>query len=147
MHELYVEQRDLDGEGSVSWDIAHHMYSRQIRGTIAVVAKEPFVLMRTVKKQWLRVYRQVQRERSSTLDATRILELTHQLAYMQNLSFTSKPPHDLLEADVTFATAEDFVAIPPICHTMYVTYEVSKEQLHMMTAWMPKKGVVVMYTR
>lgn len=145
MHQLYVEKRDLDGHGSVSWDIAHHMYGRQLNGKIAVVAKEPFVLLRTVRKQWLRVVRQVQKERSSTLDVTRILELTHQISYMQHLRFTHKPPHDLLEADVTFATAEEFVHVPPICHTIYVTYDVEREKLHMMTAWMPKNSVVVLY--
>lgn len=145
MLSLYVEQRSLDGHGSVSWDLAHHMYARSMCGKIAVVAQDPKGLMASVRRQWLRVMRQAQKERSRTLDASRIMELTNQIARMQRMSFGFDLYDGLLDNDVTFATAEDFVAVPPLCPTIYVTYEVGKEDLYLLTSWMPANGLVVSY--
>jgi hypothetical protein len=64
---------------------------------------------------------------------------------MQTTRFSAKPPNDLLEADITFATAEDFVKFPPTCPTVYVTYRFDREKVHMLTSWMPKGGKVVIY--
>lgn len=145
MHGLCAEQRSLNGHGSLSWDLAHHMYARSLCGKVAVVTDKPQELLAATRKQWLKLYRQVQKERASTLDATRILEFTHILAHMQNMTFSATSQDDLLEADVTFATADDFVRMPPVCPTVYVTYEFEREKLHMLTSWMPKNGLVVVY--
>jgi hypothetical protein len=64
---------------------------------------------------------------------------------MQGVTFTCKPPDDLLEADITFASADDFVRVPPVCRCVYVTYGFEREKLHMLTAWMPRNSLVVIY--
>jgi hypothetical protein len=66
---------------------------------------------------------------------------------MQNLSFSARRPKDYLEADVTFATADDLLGATPICRTAYIAYEIEKEKLHLLTAWMHEGGVVVIYTK
>lgn len=73
MNDLYVELRDTTS--ATSWDIARHLFARQLNGNVAVVADNPVALLSAVKKQWARLERQVQRERASTLDATRIWAL------------------------------------------------------------------------
>lgn len=65
--------------------------------------------------------------------------------WMRQLSFTTKPPEDILEADVTFATADDFMRNPPDCQTVYITYNFEREKLHILTSWMPRNSVVVLY--
>ena len=64
---------------------------------------------------------------------------------MQAMTFSARPLDDLLVADVTFATADDFVRVPPVCPTVYVTYSFEREKLHMLTSWMPRGGLVVVY--
>ena len=145
MQGLFVEQRNLHGNASLSWDIAHHMYARQLRGGIAIVAEQPGVLLVSVKKQWRKLIRQVQDERGTTIDATKIVELTREIAWMQNIRFTAEPPkHDPL-AEVMFATASQYIETPPTCHTLYVTHPVDRVQLHMLVSWMPARGLVVTY--
>lgn len=145
MHGLYIEKRTLNGKTLLSWDLAHHIYARGIQGKIATVTDKPTETLASTRKQWLKLLRQVQRERSSTLNAVRIAELTRQIAWMQGLRFSAKPPEDLLEADVTFATVDDFLVFAPDCYTMYVTYDFPKEKLYLITAWMPKGELVVIY--
>jgi hypothetical protein len=145
MHGLYVEQRSLNGHGSLSWDLAHHMYARSLCGKVAIVTDKPKELLSATRKQWMRIYRQGLNEQASSLNTPRILELIHILSHMQAMTFSAKSPDDLLQADVTFATADDFVKIPPVCPTVYVTYAFEREKLHMLTSWLPRNALVVVY--
>lgn len=132
-------------QGSLSKDLAKQICERGQQGRVVVVTDKPIVLLSATKKQWLVLIRRVQRDRASTLDTIKIGELTQKIAWMQSLSFTAATPDDLLEADVTFATAEDFVQTPPVCETVYITYKFEPEKLHMLTSWMPKGGLVIIY--
>lgn len=145
MHGLCVEKRSLNGHGSLSWDLAHHMYARVLCGKVAIVTDKPKELLSATRKQWMRIYRQGVREQASSLNTARVLELTHILARMQSMKFAAGSLSDILEADATFATADDFVRMPPVCPTVYVTYSFEREKLHMLTSWMAKNGVVVIY--
>jgi hypothetical protein len=144
MHGLFIENYSLDGK-TLSRQLAKHILADAPQGKIAIVTSKPTALLSSTRKQWFRLIRLTQRERSSTVTAARKERLAMQLSWMSQLSFTAKPPDDVLEADVTFATADDFVRIPPVCQTIYVTYSFKREKLHMLTSWMPRNGVVVMY--
>jgi len=144
MHQLTIEQRAQTGSG-ISGDLAKHLYGRMLRGKVVVVCERPAGCMSATRKQWLRVCRQVQRERASTLNSTHLLELINALSRMHSLRFSAKPPGEELNADVSFATPGQLLAWAPACHTMYVTCGVTTEKLHLITAWMPKDGLVVIY--
>ena len=146
MNGLYIEHR-LKGSSTISEDLAKHLYTRALQGNAAIVTDNPAAMLSSVRKQWLKIERHLRRERSSTLNASRILELTHQITRMQTIRFTARPPSDDPVGDVQFATVEDFVVWPPEanCTTLYVTTPVTNEQLHLMTSWMREGGVVVVY--
>src|SRR4051794_30501429 len=108
MHGLFVEKYQIENR-PLSSVIARHIYSRGQNGKIVVVADKPGILLPAVRKQWFKLLRQTVKERASTYNATRADLLTQQILWMQGLSFSCKLSGDLLEADVTFATADDFV--------------------------------------
>lgn len=143
MHQLSVLYRSP--RDSLSRDLAEEIREQGIFGKIAVVTDKPIVLLSATRKQWLKLIRRTHRDRSSTLNAMKVTMLTQQISWMQSLRFTATAPTDLLEANITFATAEDFVRVPPVCRTIYVTYGFEKEKLQMLTSWMPKGGLVVVY--
>lgn len=144
MHGLLVEKYLLEGKG-ISRQLAQLIAAHGPQGKVAIVTDRPVTLLATVRKQWLRLIRLAENERSSTLNPTRKEQLEIHLEWMRQLRFTAKPPEDMLEADVTFATADDFVRNPPDCQTVYVTHGFEHEKLHMLTSWMPRNGVVVIY--
>jgi hypothetical protein len=135
----------LGANSLLSRDLARSICAYGMHGKIAIVSEKPTELLSVTRKQWLKLIRRLRRERSSTLNASRIAELEWQIDWMQRLSFTSRTPTDPLEADVNFATADDFVRVPPVCSTLYVTYDFEREKLHLLATWMPKRGVVVAY--
>jgi len=145
MYALYTEQRSINGKNLLSWDLAHHLYLRSAHDKVIVATDRPVELLSATRKQWFRLMRHVMRQRSSTLNAIRSIELSNQISYMQGLRFSAKQPQDYLETDVTFATADDLIKAAPICRTAYITYDVGKEKQHMLTSWMPPGSVVIMY--
>ncbi|MFJ9787805.1 hypothetical protein ACIRSS_50100 [Amycolatopsis sp. NPDC101161] len=146
MRSHWVEHRTLHGNTILSWDIAHHFYTRHQR-TAVVVTDVPNVLYPAVRKQWLKVIRQVQRERSSTLDATKIHELTNDISRMLGLCMTTKSPYEVPSSDIgmRFADVSGLLAEPPICHTLYVTVSLPPEVLEEISRYMPEGSLIVQY--
>jgi hypothetical protein len=140
---LLVEHRQL--RRALSVDLVAHMATRYPKGSIAVVAEHPQALMSSARKQWLRLIRLAQREQASTLNRQRKDDLGQMIRCMQAISFTAKDPADELLACVSFATAEQFIASPPQCPTLYITEPISKLSQHMIVSWMPRSGRVVVY--
>ena len=143
MYGLAVEYRTPSG--SLSRDLARQLSDMSMDGKAAIVADNPVALLSSTKKQWMKLMRRAQRDRSATLNASTIVQLTQRIAWMQSVKFSARPPDDLLEADFTFATVDDFVKFPPVCPVVYVTYVFDREKLHMLTSWMPKNGRVIIY--
>lgn len=145
MYGSIIEERALKENISLSNDLAHQIYIRGSKEKLAVVSRSPAELLAATRKEWLRLIRQLQRERSSTINKVRAAELERLLNWMEDLKFTSHAPQDALVADVTFANADDFTKVPPVCKTVYITYEFEREKLHKLTSWMPPKALIVTY--
>lgn len=145
MHALIVKHRRTAVDRPLAFDLAARLAESVYRGKIVIVTHKPAALLSAVRRQWLRLERKIWIERARTINAARIAELTDELSLMQRVSFTAKPPGDFLEANITLATADDLVRIAPDCRTMFVTYDFPRLKLHMMTSWMPRGGIVVIY--
>jgi hypothetical protein len=142
MYGLIREEGSL-GSNPGAKDLARHLFSRMACGKAVVVADRPNVMYASLRKQWLKLARKVSKEQSSTLNASRLLRLSGMAACMQTMRFTTDWPDDYT-ADVAIATVEQLLQWSPDCRTMYVTCEVSIEQLHLITAMMPKGSLVVL---
>lgn len=144
MRELLCE-KDSFGLTPSTKDLARHIYTRMSCGKIVIVAENPVVFLSALRKQWIKFTHKVQRERSSTLDSILILELAKNINRMQSMRFTAKWPANDYPADVSIATIERLLQWPPEanCRTLYITCAVTSEQLHLITAWMAKRSLVV----
>jgi len=144
MNGIYIEKRTLTA-GRITPDLAKHLYTRFQCGKVAIVAERPISFLAALRKQWIKIEYQVKHERSRTLKATRIHEFTEQLYYMGSLVFMAKPRASEEQPDVQIGTIGQFLEWAPQCKTMYVTYPITSEELHLITAWMPKNGLLVLY--
>jgi hypothetical protein len=145
MDGIYVERRPLTGSEVTSWDIAHHLFARQLKGTVLILASNPAGLLAALSKQWARVTRKVQRERSSTLDARLIEQLTKTIAHMQNMTLTNKMPIDQPDADVYVLSDEQLQEVPFNCHTFYAVEAIDEKRLAAVKDAMPYQSLLVFY--
>lgn len=143
MRSLYIEERCLVG-GAVSREIAYHLYGRQLHGKVVVVTNTPVPTLSAVRKQWVKLTRRAQRERSSTMNALHIAGISKQLARMQSMRFVAKSQLGAPDANVFFIKPGDVMHTPPICHTLYVTCEIDDAMLTQLTSLMPYGALVVL---
>jgi|ADGO01.1.fsa_nt_gi hypothetical protein len=144
MRDLIREENSF-GANPGTMDLARHLYTRMNCGKVVIVASNPNALLSPLRKQWLKLARKVQKERASTLNATRIYELNEMAKRMHTLQFSTKwPPDGYEQADVYIATIDELMRWAPEtnCRTLYVTCELKSEQLHSVTAWMPKNALI-----
>lgn len=142
MHGLIREEGSF-GANPGTKDLARHLYTRMYYGKIVIVVDKPLPVIAALRKQWLKLARKAQKERASTLNATRIMELSGTISYMHGLDFTIHYPPDEHPGDVYIATTDEVLKWPPTCRTMYITCAVDLEKQHMITAWMPVGSLVV----
>lgn len=125
--------------------LARHIYSRMYCGKVIVVTDNPKTLISSLRKHWLKLARKVQVERARTLRGERIKELTAITAKMQTMDFSTQWSQHNFDSDVYVATVEQLLRWPPDCRTLYVACKIELEQLHLISAWMPKNSLVVTY--
>ena len=144
MYNLSVEHRVLN-KGSLSNNIACHIRKYQIYGKVVIVTKDPSKLLIDIKKEWQGLKQEMRAEIADISDSNRKSLLINQLMYMQNCTFTDKPPIEDPRENVVVTTIEGVLEWAPICQTMYITDAVESDELHRATAWMPPYGLLVTY--
>jgi hypothetical protein len=86
----------------------------------------------------------VQRDRSSTLNADKILRFTHAITHMQHLTFSAKPYHEQ-PAQVYFITPATNI-LPLHCYTVYLAYPINATELERLQSQFAPNGLLVDYT-
>lgn len=142
VHGLIREEGSF-GANPGAKDLARHLYTRVWSTPVVIVADRPKVLLPSLRKQWLKLARKVQRERASTLDVVRVAELTRVIAKMHTTRFTTAWPPDEHPGDIYIVTIEQLLRWAPDFRTMYVTCDVEIEKLHIITALMPPGALVI----
>ena len=146
--ELYYELRHVPIFGPptpVASDIARHLQSRQYLGMTVVVCNNPQSMLSATRKQWLRLARNLQKQRASTLNAEEILRFTHTIMHMQHLQFMAQAPTAKTEAHIFFTTPDELALLPPGCLSLYITTAPRSKQLHDWIGALASQALVVDY--
>lgn len=147
MAKCYFELRKQSAKGtdSIAADIMRHLHARQHLGKAVIVCAQPIPILAAARKQWLKLTRTIQKQRSSTLNADKILKYTHTITHMQHMRFTHKKPLDDPEADVYFLAPDECQTMPAHCFTLYVTEELQTEPIKQIIEQIPAESLIVDY--
>lgn len=145
-HYFELRSQPLDQTTAIAADMMRHLHSRQYLGKVVVVCASPFSTMRVARKQWLKLARNIQRKRASTINADRILRLTYTITHMQHMQFVAKAPEQAPEAHVFFILPTQLHLLPLNCYTVYIAEPMSPSQLAPLIQQLPSGGLTVDYT-
>jgi hypothetical protein len=126
MRDLQIETHVLL-ESELPQALAFHMLATCLNGSIAVVCEKPKELMLQVKQEWLHLTKN---------------KASH---YRENISFSAASPFDDTQASITFSTVKEYKLLPPICRTLYITQEVDRQDMYMLTSWMQPHAMLILY--
>lgn len=144
---VYFERRisSARGSDSVAADVMRHLHARQHLGKATIVCEHPSIMLSAARKQWLKLTRNAQKMRASTLNADKILKYTHTITRMQHMRFTMKTPQDYPEGDVFFNTPDVLQKIPPYCQSMYIVPRISETTTAIILGQMGHDSLVIDY--
>lgn len=143
----YLETRTANLSSSTAdADLARHLLSRQHLGKTVVVCDKPVIELSVTRKYWLRLSRGLQKERASTLNAEKILQLTYDITHMQHMDFVARPFRDGPQADVFFVSPDQIEQLPANCFSLYLLSAPQPEQLQSAVAQLPDRSLVIDYT-
>jgi hypothetical protein len=143
----YLETRTTHlSTSSQSADMARHLLSRQHLGKTVVVCDKPVIDLSVTRKYWLKLSRALQKERASTLNAEKILQLTYDITHMQHMEFVAKPYREEPGADVFFITPDQLDHLPANCFSLYILAGTDSQSFVDAASQLPNYGLVIDYT-
>lgn len=144
----YIEFRKAAARGteSIIADVMRHLHTRQHLGKAVVIYDQPLGAVSAARKQWLKLSRVLQKERSSTLNADKILKFTHSITRMQHMHFSSKSPLENPEADIYFLTPQDLHVLPVHCWSVYVITPIDLAAARTLPDQLPADALIIDYT-
>jgi hypothetical protein len=147
MAKCYFELRKQSAKGtdSVAADIMRHLHTRQHLGKVTVITEQPAALLAASRKQWLKLSRTIQKQRSSTLNADKILKYTHTITHMQHMRFTAKTALQDPEADVYFLDKASCQIMPLHCYSIYFTTAIDNDAARTMLEQLPSESLMIDY--
>lgn len=147
MGTTYFEKRvsAARGSDSIAADIMRHLHARQHLGTTIIVCEQPTVMLSAARKQWLKLARNVQKQRASTLNADKILKYTHAITRMQHMRFTMKTPLERPESDIFFLRPDNLEYLPSSCMNAYLVPALSPELATHVADGMAPEGLIIDY--
>lgn len=138
----YVDARNADTSDRMSLDLTRHLPQRLAIGPAVIVHDDPSKLLPVIRKRWMRIIRETERYRSSTLDRDRRLGLERDISRMKALRFSTKLH---LPADVLVITPEQTVCELPLHHTLYIAADLTPDQFASVIEHSELGSVVVVY--
>jgi hypothetical protein len=143
----YLEQRKAATRGNESLvaDAMRHLYTRQHLGKAVIICDQPLGLSGAARKQWLRLSRNLQKQRASTLNAEKILKYTHSITRMQHMHFSAKSPLDNPEADIYFCAPLEPIVMPVHCWSVYVLSPLNYKLASLLPPQLPAEALIIDY--
>jgi hypothetical protein len=142
-----LRKQSAKGTDSIAADMMRHLHARQHLGKAVIVCDQPLPVLAAARKQWLKLTRTIQKQRSSTLNADKILKYTHTITHMQHMRFTHKTPLDDPEADVYFIEPGECEIMPAHCYTIYMITGLGSKAIRPLIEQIPVESLIVDYER
>lgn len=139
----YLDGRESHSTEQVSLDITRHLPRRLAVGTAVVVNDRPGVFLAVIRKRWMYLVREVEKQRSSTLDRTKRQELTRELERLGSYRFTADISH--AHADALLISPAQTVCELPLYNTLYITYPITEGQFTSALDYSLQGALVVVY--
>lgn len=100
-------------------DAVTHWQARYELGTALLLTEDPTMTLRLAQKQWRKLTRQLQQERTKKTDAEDILSTTRTISRMQRVKFSAKDPLQNPDANFYIINPKSLNTLPTNCFTLY----------------------------
>jgi hypothetical protein len=148
MVKRYIEKRKVEHTAvAIAADIARYTQARQHLGAAVVLCDDPAQWATLVRRQWLKLARELQRRRSLATDAVEIMKYTYTITQMQHMRFVNAQlPESSSEAVIVFSQTADTAAIDGGGLTLYVLEGIPAQEAHMAITNLTNGALITDYS-
>lgn len=144
----YIEiKRPPKTESALVASIIAHWHSRFLHGKALLVSDNPELFVKLASKRWLSLMQSLQHERSHTIDADRLLGVTHSITRMQQMVIAAEAPHEFPAAHFWSIGTDklETTELPRTCHTVYIATKLSESARQHLYSILSAHSLVVDY--
>lgn len=124
--------------------VATHLKDHCNLGVSVIIAEKPIAFLSTLRKSWIKLERNLQRQRASTVNPQKIVTITTTLAHMFGAKFSAS--RDWNDSDI-YVFGSDFAAFAQPAQTVYICTPITHEQRMMIRHHVTDNAVIVDFTR
>jgi hypothetical protein len=147
MYKSNWKVREVSGMRSFSQLVARDIYEAGMQRKIIVACDSTPFVSNHIRRQWNVLIRKVQKERSSTLNAKLILELTQRLAWMQRLYFVKRDKASDHESNILFMDLRSALSGRLDCNSLYILNGLNSRQRQQIENNISEEVLVTVYVR
>lgn len=140
----YVEIRHISIPEKISLDLARHLPRRSLVGAAVIVTNRPTVMLPVLRKRWMKVIREVERQHSSTLDRTKRESLRQERLHLHQVTFAVNTAYLAAPAGVIFTSPEHLSSLGEY-QTLYLLDPLTPEQRQSLVGHLTPRGLIVTY--
>lgn len=139
-----LDIRTQPSSEAMSADLAQHLPHRLRVGRVLVVTDNPPVFLSVIRKRWMKLLYDVEKQRASTLDRHKRAMLNAEIARLAGHQFTSKArlAH---KADALFITPDKLGHYPRQFATIFITIPLTPVQIEACIAQLQAGGLLTSY--
>jgi hypothetical protein len=142
----YIDVRGPGTSDEHSADLVQHIPRRLCVGPIIVVAENPKVALSVLRKRWMRLLRDVEIQRSSTMDRLQRTSLQHEVTQMTHCKFSAQPFHKAPSGtQVFFVRPEDLSTGLPEHTTLYIMTPMTTAVVRQALTKLRPGGLIAIY--
>ncbi len=142
----YIDVRGVGTRDEHSADLVMHVPRRLVVGPVVVVASNPKIALSVLRKRWMRLLREVEIMRSSTLDRLQRRGLQLEIDRMKACKFSALPFIRAPQGTrVFFVEPNDLYENLPPYATLYITTPLRAADVRQALTMLRQKGLIVVY--
>jgi hypothetical protein len=144
--QLYIDVRSYQKSQDLSLDLSLHLPRRLAVGPVVVITDNPPVFLSVVRKRLAKLLDHLQYQRARTLDRRKRESLAYEAMRLSTYQFSAKPQAGTRTPDALFVGPNNHLAPKQApCKTVYITVELSCEQLRRALRLLPAGALLVVY--
>lgn len=138
-----LDIRSVETCEKLSLDIVRHLEQRLKVGPALILHSCPTSILPALRKRWLHLCREVEKQQASTLDRTKKRALGVELSRLKNFTFSCCDSRRL--TDVVVACPGTDCSLLPKFSTLYVASDASSQDFRRILACAKPNSAVVLY--
>lgn len=124
--------------------LARHLPRRLNAGNAIIINDRPSVLLAVLRKRWMNIIKEIEREHASTLDRAKRQQLERELAHMRGWRFGIEVSNrDRLE--VLILQPQEVISSALQCFTLYTIMPLRSNQYELLRDHVRQNGLLVIF--